>query len=161
MNKVTFKSWCHPLLAVSALCLLSGAPDPPQRWWEPWRSACTICTESHSLTWHGTLALPKCVSVMPADWWPLVLSLNPAWLAPKGPMSPLDLLPIACCPKHFLPELGSAVLPYSLLYVLSPTQQTRRAILIPLLSEHMRSTGRPPGRMCWQIWVPGGVGFCF
>lgn len=35
MNKVTFKSWCHPLLAVSALCLLSGAPDPPRGGGDP------------------------------------------------------------------------------------------------------------------------------
>lgn len=152
INKVTFKSWCHPLLAVSALCLLSGAPDPPLK-------CCVICTQSHSLTLHGTHALPKCVSVMPADWWPCVVPkscLARSW----RPTSPLDLR-IACAQRtNSLPELGSKVLHPCLLCVLSRTQLAGGAALIPK-GTHDRGAGHLPGRVCWQIWVPDGEGFCF
>lgn len=161
INKVTFKSWCHPLLAVSALCLLSGAPDPPQRWWEPWRSACTICTESHSLTWYGIYALPTCISVMPADWWLLVLSLNPAWLAPEDPWVLLTFF-YCLLPKELPPRAGQWSPALLSPLCASPYPADRRCYLDSSPKwTHDRGTGRPPGRVCWQVWVQGGVGFCF
>lgn len=152
INKVTLKSWCHPLLAVSALCLLSGAPDPPLK------CLCHLHSKSQShLTWnsrsskvclsHASRLMASCVvpkSCLACSW---------------RPMSPLDLR-IACCSENFLPELGSKVLHQCLLCVLSRTQLAGGAALIPK-GTHDKGPGRLPGRVCWQIWVPGGEGFCF
>lgn len=119
INKVTFKSWCHPLLVVSAVCLLSGAPDPPPEVVGTLKKCLYLLHSSHSLSCHGTPALPKNVSQLCQQIDDL--------------LSGLLLLPAA---QRRTSSQGWAVKSYQcLLCVLFPTRPAGGASLSPLLRE--------------------------
>lgn len=134
--------------------------------WSPWPSPEVVGTlkkylyhlhsQSHL---NGTHALPKCVLLCQQIDGLLCCPYILPGLLPKAHESPW---PSYCLlPKELPPRIGQwspALL--SPLCAIIPTQLAGGASLIPMWT-HDRGTGRLPGRVYWQIWVPGGVGFVF